>query len=114
MPDPKAQENKDNALHFKMMGELFKVFADNSHQEWREMKYVRAKPGRPGHESKKKFDEYRRYVYEQHKLSLHRAKLCDAAATALLEGVDIEPEKPDSGVKRAGKVILGNFKNLIP
>ena len=117
MPDPKAQEIiNDNAKQFIGMAELFEMFAANSYNEWAGMKYKKVKEGQPGHTSKKKFEEYRRYVYMQYRLSLHRAGLCKAAAQALKDGDDMDFERfePDSPMKAAGKVVLGTFKNLIP
>jgi len=111
-----TKEDKINAQHFNMIAELLQTFAGESYKEWSQMKYVKAREGRPGHESKKKFDEYRMFVYSQYKLRTTQAGLCRAVVKSLTTGGDMDFEEfaPDSPAKAAGKIILGSFKNLIP
>ncbi len=110
------QQESESAKHFEMMAEYWNLVAQQAHSEWKTMKFVKKKNGGPGHRSKSEFDEYRRFVYQNHKLFLHRAGLCKAVQTSLLTAGDFDFSEfePESSLKRAGKIILGNFKRLKP
>ena len=104
------------AAHFRGMAEYWNLVAANTYNEWAGMKYVKPKSGN-GHKSKNDFLDYKRMVYDRHKHFRLRANLCDAVAKMLRdedESIDLKNIKEEGAIKNAGKIILGNFKNLIP
>ena len=110
------QEKQTAPTHFKGMAEFFELMAQNQYKEWSDMKYKRKVNGGPGHKSKKDFDNYKRFVYQCYKLSLHRVELLKAVAKELESGEmqDFEKVEAEGAIKRTSRIITGNFKNLIP
>jgi hypothetical protein len=108
------------AMHFDGMAEYWNFVAVNTYNEWAGMKYSKPKKDGEGHKSKNDFNDYKRMVYDRHKHFRLRANLCTAVAKMLREEDDsadlskIGDGGGDSSIKNAGKIILGNFKNLIP
>ena len=123
MPDtveaPEKEINVNAAsAHFNGMAEYWNLIAVNTYNEWAGMKYVKPKLDGGGHKSKNSFLDYKRMVYDRHKHFRLRANLC-AAVAKMLQGEEVDLNKVgddggDSSLKNAGKIILGNFKALIP
>lgn len=114
-----ANKNKGTATaptHFRMMAEFWQAVAEAQYNEWGKLKFIKQVNGGPGHRSKAEFEKHKMFVYQNHKLSLHRAALCRLAADEIDTGEvqDYENAEPDSALKRSGKIILGSFKNLLP
>lgn len=113
MPD--KQENVV-ADRFGQMADAWSMFAQSAYHDFQGMKFQKKKTkDGPGHRSKKEFEQFRRGVYEMHKMYKENAKLCLAVAKELRTGefmpLVIESE---SGFKRTGKIIAENFKLLVP
>jgi hypothetical protein len=109
------EEIQAAAAEFKGMAEYWNLVAANTYNEWAAMKYRKNKNGYDGgHKSKKDFDDYKRMVYSRHKHFRRRANLCTAVEKMLLEEKDFEPEKSESPLANAGKIIVENFKLLKP
>jgi hypothetical protein len=110
------KKKSDAARHFEMMAEFFELMAANLYTEWKDMKFIKIVNGNAGHKSKAKFDEHKRFVYHSYKLALLRIELLKAVAKELDTGEkqDFDKIEPEGGLKRASRIITGNFKNLIP
>lgn len=106
-------QDKGLAREFVNMAEYWDLRAAQTHNEWAAMKFQKKTKDGPGHTSKNKFDEYRRRVYGYHKYFRYRADICRGVAKHLETGeaVDLVKEaKPESAIKKAGKIITGNFR----
>lgn len=107
--DEAAQkEIKFAAMNCRLMKDFWILMAANTKIEWQNMKYVAAKPNRPGHESRKKFNEFKQVIFERHKFFLYRASLMEKFENHLLsdEPLDVVNYKVEGILKKASRIIM--------
>ena len=110
--DKEAQkEIKFAAMNCRLMKDFWILMAANTHTEWANLRYVKARGDRPGHRSKKEFDEYKIVIYERHKMFLYRASLMEKFQNHLEsdEPLDVVNYKVEGVIQKASRIITAPF-----